>query len=278
MGALYIVPTPIGNLEDITLRSIRILSSVDAILCEDTRRTLRLMNHLKIKNKLISFNEHNEGKKIQQILESIDESTFAIVSDAGTPTISDPGSKLVRALLASKKKVIPLPGASSLITAYSASGMKNSDFIFCGFPPKKEKDIKLLLNELKTLNKDIIFFESPLRTTKFLKFLRKDFTNSNIVISREISKIHEEIILWEPSSEFPKFKKVKGEMVIIVERDLNTKSKKDIFNETEALGKLEEFVNLGLSGRDSVKKVSSYLGVSQKKIYNIYLQKFVNKI
>jgi 16S rRNA (cytidine1402-2'-O)-methyltransferase len=236
------------------------------------------MNHLKIKNKLISFNEHNEGKKIQQILESIDESTFAIVSDAGTPTISDPGSKLVRALLASKKKVIPLPGASSLITAYSASGMKNSDFIFCGFPPKKEKDIKLLLNELKTLNKDIIFFESPLRTTKFLKFLRKDFTNSNIVISREISKIHEEIILWEPSSEFPKFKKVKGEMVIIVERDLNTKSKKDIFNETEALGKLEEFVNLGLSGRDSVKKVSSYLGVSQKKIYNIYLQKFVNKI
>ena len=154
MGELYIVPTPIGNLEDITIRAKNILSKVDIILCEDTRRTLQLLNHLDIKNKLISLNEHNEEKKIDSIITEIDNKSFALVSDAGTPTISDPGSKLIRSLLKNKKKVIPLPGASSLIAAYSASGLRKNDFIFNGFPPRKNQEINInnLEKELYTHN------------------------------------------------------------------------------------------------------------------------------
>ena len=276
MGELYIVPTPIGNLEDITIRAKKILSEVDIILCEDTRRTIKLLNYLNIKTKLISFNEHNEEKKISNIIDQIENKSIALVSDAGTPTISDPGSKLIRSLIKNKKKVIPLPGASSLITAYSAAGLNKSDFVFHGFPPRKNKEIKLLLTELNNINKDIIFFESPLRVEKFLQILRSEFKDSNIIIFKEITKLHEEIILWEPDSSSPSLKEVKGEFVIIVERspDYN-----NIIHasEEEIKTKLKEFVGFGLSGRDSVKKASKYLGISQKKIYNIYLKEFVKK-
>ncbi|MEC7881043.1 MAG: 16S rRNA (cytidine(1402)-2'-O)-methyltransferase, partial [Chloroflexota bacterium] len=179
MGELYIVPTPIGNLEDITIRAKRVLSEVDIILCEDTRRTIKLLNYLNIKTKLISFNEHNEEKKISNIIDQIDNRSIALVSDAGTPTISDPGSKLIRSLIKNKKKVIPLPGASSLLTAYSAAGLNKSDFVFHGFPPRKNQEIRLLLTELNNINKDIIFFESPLRVEKFLQILRSEFKDSN---------------------------------------------------------------------------------------------------
>ena len=276
MGELYIVPTPIGNLEDITIRAKNILSKVDIILCEDTRRTLKLLNHLEIKNKLVSFNEHNEEKKIDSIITEIDNKSFALVSDAGTPTISDPGSKLIRSLLKNKKKVIPLPGASSLIAAYSASGLRKNDFIFNGFPPRKNQEIKLLLNELKNMKKDIIFYESPLRVIKFLKLLRSEFKDSNIIICREISKLHEEIILWEPNNELPLNKEVKGEFVIIVERNVNAINNIST-SEDEIILKLKEFTDLGLSGRDSVKEVSNYLGLNQKKIYNIYIKRFAKK-
>jgi len=276
MGELYIVPTPIGNMGDITIRAQNILSSVDAILCEDTRRTLKLLNHLNIKNKLISFNEHSEEKKISNIIDQIDKKSFALVSDAGTPSVSDPGAKLIRALLENKKRVVPLPGASSLITAYSASGLKKGDFLFLGFPPKKSQEIKLLLNELNHINKDIIFFESPLRVERFLQLLRNEFENSNIIIFREISKLHEEIILWEPNKTLPSMNKVKGEFVIIVERSPNSNNIISVSDE-EIKSKLKEFVDFGLSGRDSVKKVSNYLGLSQKKIYNIYIKEFVKK-
>ena len=276
MGELYIVPTPIGNLEDITIRAKNILSKVDIILCEDTRRTLKLLNHLEIKNKLISLNEHNEEEKIDSIISEIDNKSFALVSDAGTPTISDPGSKLIRSLLKNKKKVIPLPGASSLITAYSASGLRKSDFVFHGFPPRKNHEIRLLLNELKNIKKDIIFYESPLRVIKLLKLLRLEFQDSNIIICREISKLHEEIILWEPNNELPLTNDVKGEFVIVVERNFDGSN--DIStSEDEIILKLKEFLDLGLSGRDSVKEVSNYLGLNQKKIYNIYIKKFVKK-
>ena len=276
MGELYIVPTPIGNLEDITIRAKNILSEVDIILCEDTRRTLKLLNHLEIKNKLISLNEHNEEKKIDSIVSEIDNKSFALVSDAGTPTISDPGSKLIRSLLKNKKKVIPLPGASSLITAYSASGLKKNDFVFHGFPPRKNHEIRLLLNELKNIKKDIIFYESPLRVIKLLKLLRLEFQDSNIIICREISKLHEEIILWEPNNELPLSNEVKGEFVIVVERNFDGSN--DIStSEDEIILKLKEFLDLGLSGRDSVKEVSNYLGLNQKKIYNIYIKKIIKK-
>jgi 16S rRNA (cytidine1402-2'-O)-methyltransferase len=276
MGELYIVPTPIGNLEDITIRAKRVLSEVDIILCEDTRRTIKLLNYLNIKNKLISFNEHNEEKKISNIIDQIDNKSIALVSDAGTPTISDPGSKLVRSLIKNKKKVIPLPGASSLITAYSAAGLNKNDFVFHGFPPRKNQEIKLLLTELNNINKDIIFFESPLRVEKFLQILRSEFKDSNIIIFKEITKLHEEIILWEPDNSLPPLNEVKGEFVIIAERSPDSNNIIHA-SEEEIKAKLKEFVDFGLSGRDSVKKASKYLGVSQKKIYNIYLKEFVKK-
>ena len=276
MGELYIVPTPIGNLEDITIRAKRVLSEVDIILCEDTRRTIKLLNYLNIKTKLISFNEHNEEKKISNIIDQIDNKSIALVSDAGTPTISDPGSKLIRSLIKNKKKVIPLPGASSLLTAYSAAGLNKSDFVFHGFPPRKNQEIRLLLTELNNINKDIIFFESPLRVEKFLQILRSEFKDSNIIIFKEITKLHEEIILWEPDNSSPSLKEIKGEFVIIVERSPDSNNTIHP-SEEEIKAKLKEFVDFGLSGRDSVKKASKYLGISQKKIYTIYLKEFVKK-
>ena len=146
MGCLYIVATPIGNLEDITLRATRILSEVDLILCEDTRRTIKLLNSLEIKNKLISFNKNNELEKSPLIIDKLKSNNYALVSDAGTPTISDPGSKLVRKALENNIKVIPVPGASSLLTAYSVSGITNNDFIFQGFPPRRKKEAEIMLS------------------------------------------------------------------------------------------------------------------------------------
>ena len=275
MNPLYIVPTPIGNLEDITIRSLNILKNSNLILCEDTRRTSILLNHYSIKKKLVSFNKDNENRKTDKILELLETNIISLVSDAGTPTVSDPGSKLVRKLIEEGIEVIPLPGASSITTAFSASGL-DGDFIFAGFLPKNENDLKKNLLKLNEIKKNIIIFESPKRITKFLEISRKIFTDSNLIIFKELTKINEKIILLKPDDTLPDIKFNKGEFVIIIENK-ESKQINNIYNDEIIVNKLKELLDLKFTGKDSIRITSNYLGVNQKKIYNMYLNNFNEK-
>ena len=272
MNPLYIIPTPIGNLEDITIRSLNILKNSDLILCEDTRRTSKLLNHYSIKKKLISFHKDNELMMIDKILDLLKTNVISLVSDAGTPAISDPGSKLIKKLYSSETKVIPLPGPSSITTAFSASGL-DGDFIFGGFLPKNLKSLTKNLINLSQINKNIILFESPKRIIRLLNESRKIFKKSNLIIFKELTKINEKIIHLKPEDSLPEIDLTRGEYILIIENnefnnDANNYSEEDI------VYKLNELLNLKFSGKDSIKISSNYLGINQKKIYNIYLKNF----
>ena len=275
MNPLYIVPTPLGNLEDITIRSLNILKISDLILCEDTRRTSILLNHYSIKKKLVSFNKDNEDKKIDKVLGLLETNTISLVSDAGTPTVSDPGSKLVKKLIEEDIQVIPLPGPSSITTAFSASGL-DGNFIFVGFLPKNKNDLKKNLIDLNQINKNIILFESPKRIKKFLEISRKIFINSNLILFKELTKINEKIILLKPEDDLPKINLDKGEFVIIIENKESEISSGD-YNDEIIVNKLKELLDLKFTGKDSIRIASNYLGVNQKKIYNMYLNNFNKK-
>ena len=275
MNPLHIVPTPIGNLEDITIRSLNILKNSDVILCEDTRRTSILLNHYSIKKKLLSFNKDNESAKIDKVIGLLKTNKISLVSDAGTPAVSDPGSKLVRRLIEEDIQVIPLPGASSITAAFSASGL-NGNFIFAGFLPKNENDLKKNLTNLSQINKDIIVFESPKRIKRFLEVSRKIFKGSNLIIFKELTKINEKIILLKPEDDLPEINLNKGEFVIIIENKESEISSGN-YNDEDIVNKLKELLDLNFSGKDSIRIVSNYLGVNQKKIYNMYLNNFNKK-
>ena len=272
MNPLHIVPTPIGNLEDITIRSLNILKNSDVILCEDTRRTSILLNHYSIKKKLLSFNKDNESAKIDKVIGLLKTNKISLVSDAGTPAVSDPGSKLVRRLIEEDIQVIPLPGASSITAAFSASGL-NGNFIFAGFLPKNENDLKKNLTNLSQINKDIIIFESPKRIKRFLEVSRKIFKGSNLIIFKELTKINEKIILLKPEDDLPEINLNKGEFVIIIENKESEISSGN-YNDEDIVNKLKELLDLNFSGKDSIRIASNYLGVNQKKIYNMYLNNF----
>ena len=274
MNPLYIIPTPIGNLEDITVRSLNILKNSDLVLCEDTRRTSKLLNHYSIKKKLISFHKDNELMMIDKILDLLKTNVISLVSDAGTPAISDPGSKLIKKLNLNGMKVIPLPGPSSITTAFSASGL-DGDFIFVGFLPKNLKSLTKNLINLSQINKNIILFESPKRIMRLLNESRKIFKKSNLIIFKELTKINEKIIYLKPEDSLYEIDLTRGEYILIIENiELNNDANN--YSEEDIVCKLNELLNLKFSGKDSIKISSNYLGINQKKIYNIYLKNFNN--
>ena len=274
MNPLYIIPTPIGNLEDITVRSLNILKNSDLVLCEDTRRTSKLLNHYSIKKKLISFHKDNELMMIDKILDLLKTNVISLVSDAGTPAISDPGSKLIKKLNLNGMKVIPLPGPSSITTAFSASGL-DGDFIFVGFLPKNLKSLTKNLINLSQINKNIILFESPKRIMRLLNESRKIFKKSNLIIFKELTKINEKIIYLKPEDSLSEIDLTRGEYILIIENiELNNDANN--YSEEDIVSKLNELLNLKFSGKDSIKISSNYLGINQKKIYNIYLKNFNN--
>jgi len=219
MNKLYIVPTPIGNLKDITLRALEILKEVDYIICEDTRRTNILLNHYDIKNKkLISYFAPKEDQKIPFLLEIIKKYKSALVVDAGMPGISDPGYKLIRACLENNLEIEVLPGPSAFLTALVGSGLPTDKFLFLGFLPKK--GLKKYLERIKELDVTIIFYESPKRLEKTLKTIYEVLGNCKIAIAREISKIYEEYLrgdLKEIISRL-KDKKLKGEITVVLRK------------------------------------------------------------
>lgn len=217
-GKLYLVATPIGNLEDITLRAIRILEEVDIVVCEDTRQTLKLLNKLNLNKHLVSYHRHSSEEREDSIIESIESGkNVALVSDAGTPVISDPGENLVNHALKRKIEVIPIPGPCALITALIASGMDAKEFSFLGFLPLN-KDIRgEKLDQIRKAKNTIILYEAPHRIISTLKDLQKIIENRKIVLARELTKMHEEFISGTASELLERITEPRGEYVIIIE-------------------------------------------------------------
>ena len=267
MGTLYLVPTPLGNLKDITLRALDTLKEVDIIAAEDTRHTLKLLNHYEIKKPLLSYHEHNRREAGKKILELLAQGKHvALVTDAGTPGISDPGEDIVREALKEGYKVEALPGASALIVALAASGLTTSRFCFEGFLPRKAGEREKVLRELSRERRTMIFYEAPHRLLKTLEDLAKHFGEERqMVVARELTKIHEEYIrgsIAEVLSHF-KEKEPKGEFVLVVEGAPPEEKNVEEF--------VRECIERGLSQKEAVL-LGRELGFKKKEIYKLYLQ------
>ncbi len=218
-GTLYIVSTPIGNLEDITLRALRILKEVDLIAAEDTRRTLLLLRRYGIQTQMTSYFEGNEMKKRESILSRLKEGDrVALVSDAGTPGISDPGYRLIRLAIENSIPVIPVPGPSAVLTALSVSGLPTDAFLFKGFLPNKSKRRRDLLKELEEVRETLIFYESPHRLSETMRDIFEILGDREIVLTRELTKIYEEVLRGTVSEMIKQIgeKKLKGEITLIL--------------------------------------------------------------
>ena len=220
-GHLFVVGTPIGNLEDITLRAISTLQNVDLILAEDTRNSKKLLSAHNIDTKMMSYHEHSNEKETKRIISLLlDGKNLALISDAGTPTISDPGYGLIRDCIKKEIKIIPIPGASAITTAMSVSGLPSDSFTFFGFLPQKKGRIKKI-KELLNVDNTIILFESPFRLEKTLNQLEEYLGNRSVVVGRELTKLYEEIIRGNLEDVIKYFSKskVKGEIVIMIGKD-----------------------------------------------------------
>lgn len=218
-GKLYLVATPIGNLEDITLRAIRILKEVDIVVAEDTRQSLKLLNHLEIQKPMLSYHRHStEEKRTEIIKKLLNGKNIALISDAGTPVISDPGEEIVTFALEENIEVIPIPGACALITALIASGIDAKEFTFLGFLPLNKKLREGKLNQIAISKNTILLYEAPHKILETLKDLEKVINNRRIVLARELTKIHEEFISGTPDELLEKIVNPKGEFVIIIEK------------------------------------------------------------
>jgi len=218
-GALYIVPTPIGNLEDITLRALRVLKEVDLIAAEDTRHTQHLLNHYGIKTPLTSYHEHNEREKAQKLVDRIKNgANVALVSNAGTPAIADPGFRLVAAAVAAGIPIVPLPGAAALATVLSASGLPTDRFLFEGFLPAKKTARKAKLQALREETATLVFYEAPHRLLETLNDMHQLLGDRQLVVAREVSKVHEEFLRGAVSDIISQLvdREVKGEITLVV--------------------------------------------------------------
>lgn len=268
MGKLYICPTPIGNLEDITLRVLNTLQSVDIIAAEDTRVSLKLLNHYNIKKPLMSFHKFNEEEKTPYILEQIRlGKSIALISDAGMPGISDPGERLVKRIIEENLSFEVLPGANAAITALVASGLSTERFYFFGFLKGRSKERRESLNAIKNLDATIIFYEAPHRIKETLKEIESAFGNRKIAICRELTKLYEEVVRGNISDIISDFDSltIKGEFVILVEGGVEEEVEVNIEEELKAL------IEGGSSKSSAVKELSKKHGISKNEVYKISL-------
>ncbi len=272
LPGLYIVSTPIGNLEDITLRALNVLKNSDKILCEDTRRSIKLLNHYKIKNKLISYHKFNEKRSLKLIVNSIlDGEKIALISDAGTPVLSDPGSLLLKECIKKNIKIFPIPGTSAVTTAVSISGFDDK-YLFYGFLPKKEKQIDTVLRNIKDYNFSIVFFIPAIKINFYIKLFKKYFLNREILVAKEMTKIHENFYR-KKLKYFDGFEsKIKGELTVVLS-EINKKytskeNKVDSKTLKIEIGKYLKRYSL----RDVVKLISEKNKLSKKEVYDLCLK------
>lgn len=266
-GKLYLVATPIGNLDDITLRAINILKEVDVIAAEDTRHSLKLLNHLEISKPLISYHRHNEDVKTSALIQKLlDGENIALITDAGTPAISDPGEVVVKDAIKNNIEIVPIPGACALINALIVSGLDTREFAFYGFLPINKKLRANKFAELKKEKKTVIIYEAPHKINNTLEDILKELGDVNIVLARELTKIHESFIRGKVSEIIPAVKDMKGEMIILIEGNSDVVEEDENTNMT-----IEELYSLyekqGFSKNEIIKKIAKDKGVSKNEIY-----------
>ena len=268
-GKLYIVATPIGNLEDITLRALRILKEVDLIAAEDTRQTLKLLNHFEISKPLISYHRHNEEIKSDILIEKLmNDENIALVSDAGTPGICDPGEEIIKKAIENEIEVIPIPGACAMINALIASGIDTKEFSFLGFLPLNKKLRKEKLKEIDESQKTIIIYEAPHKMKNTLEDLQDILQDRKIVLARELTKIHEEFIRKDINTLLEEINSLKGEMILIIEGNSKEKSEEDKnINKLTLEEHYKYYEEQGLDKKEIIKKIAKDRNVSKNEIY-----------
>ncbi len=276
-GILYLVATPIGNLEDITLRAIRILKEVDFIAAEDTRQTIKLLNHFEIKKSLVSYYEHNKREKGNYLLgQLLEGKNIALVSDAGTPGISDPGEDLVKLCIEKDIKVSAIPGPVAAVTGLVVSGLPSGRFAFEGFLPMNKRSRRERLASLKNEVRTIVFYEAPHKLIHTLKDLYEAFGNRKVVFARELTKRFEEIIRCELKEAIDKYEaqSPKGEFVVMVEgisEDEITENHKKSWDNMSLEEHLDLYIGEGLDKKDAMKKVAEDRGISKREVYKALL-------
>ena len=268
LNHLYIVSTPIGNLDDITLRALEVLKKSDIILCEDTRRSIKLLNHYKIKKKLVSYHKFNEKKKLASIIEYFNEGKIlSLISDAGTPLLSDPGRLLVNTCIENSIKVTPVPGVSSITSALSVSGFSDK-FLFYGFLPKTENELEKVLSTLSKSDLTQIFFIPSQKLNFYIKNFKKFYSARKILIAKEITKIHETFIRHQ-IDDLKIFKNIiKGELTVVISEN-HTKIIK--FDEVKIVNKIKRYLKT-YSLKDTVNLILETEDINKKKVYNLCLQ------
>ena len=268
-GALYLVATPIGNLADITHRALQILKDVEVIACEDTRHTRKLLQHYGITTKTISYHEHNEQERATHLIDLLQQgNSIAVVSDAGTPSISDPGFRLVRAAIENEIPVVPVPGPSALISALIAAGLPTDEFFFAGFLPSRPNARRARLTELQSVPGTLIFYEAPHRLAATLKDAYEVLGERDAVVARELTKVHEEIRrgrLSELSADYADRKNdIRGEIVLLIDRNVIVQTTSIAKSVSELVNRFEQN---GMDHRAALKKAARELGLPRAEAY-----------
>jgi 16S rRNA (cytidine1402-2'-O)-methyltransferase len=275
-GILYIVPTPIGNLEDMTFRAIRILKEVDLIAAEDTRNTKKLMNYFDITTKLTSYHEHNKESSGKYLIEQLLEGkTIALVSDAGMPAISDPGYELVHQAVNKGIPVVSIPGANAALTALTASGIRPQPFYFYGFLSRKKKERDDELKKLKAMDATLIFYEAPHRLTETVQALYEVFGERQAAICRELTKKYEEFIRGSLAEmvDWVNRNEIRGEFCIVVEgnSETDTSAQEDVFwHSMDVIEHVDYYINLGYPSKEAIKKAAKDRGLQKRDVYHLY--------
>ena len=276
-GTLYIVATPIGNLEDVTQRALRILREAHVIACEDTRHTRKLLNHFGIEARTVSYHEHNETERAAELVETLMHGNdVALVSDAGTPLVSDPGFRIVNAAIEKGIDVVPIPGAAAFIAGLSASGLASDQFLFNGFLPARSAPRKAKLEALSRLNATLIFYEAPHRIAATLKDARSVLGNRAAVIARELTKLHEEFArgsLDELSATFADSAKARGEIVLMISGAGAEERVPDLAGPPEAsfVERLKQLQGEGFDEKSALKKAARELGLKRDEAYRLWV-------
>ena len=270
-GTLYLVATPIGNLQDITLRAIETLRSVDLIACEDTRHTRNLLNHFRISNRVISYHEHNEQERAEELADRlIQGESIAIVSDAGTPGICDPGFRVVQRAIEIGAAVVPIPGAAAFINAVIVSGLATDSIFFGGFLPSKKGERRKRLEEIRDITATLVLYETPHRLAKSLVDCLEILGERRAAVAREMTKLHEVIVRGSLTDLALQYSNapVKGEVVLVIERAKVTAVNREASPKNIA-SRIKEFEKEGLDPKSALKKAAKEFGLSKSEVYRI---------
>lgn len=269
VGILYIVATPIGNMEDITFRAVRLLGEVSLVAAEDTRTARQLLNRYNVKANLTSYHEHNKQEKLQTILDHCQVGDVALISEAGMPGISDPGYELVRAAIEQGITVIAIPGPSAIVAAVSVSGLPSDRFMYLGFLPRKSGERKRFLQDVADVQCSLVCFESPHRLFEALQDIIKVLGNRKMAVCRELTKMHEEIFRGMADDALNHFQQPRGEFTLVIEGCTEQKSKGI---DEKIAADLYNLYRRGLGAKESVTILSESSGISRKKLYEYWLQ------